>query len=60
MHEPQKEGPLWREDLSAECRRECSVGHMLCGCATGEVQCWEEAEIPCDTRFVFLVLWGKQ
>lgn len=52
---PEARGPLWREDLSAECRRECSTGHMLCGCAAGKAQCWKEAELQCDTHFVFSV-----
>ena len=49
-------GPPQREDLSAECRRECSFGHMLCGCVPGKAQDWKEAEIQCNTRFVFRLL----
>lgn len=28
---------------------------MLCGCAAGKAQCWKEAELQCDTHFVFSV-----
>lgn len=45
----------YREELGTECRRGCSLGHMLCGCATGRVVL-DKSEASCVTRDVFLVL----
>lgn len=47
-----------REDLGTECRRECALGHMVCGRTTGRVQCWKKVGLHVS-HIIFSLYWEK-